>query len=106
MSALRVAIVGCGLIGGKRALALHDEDELVACHDLSAEAAESFAARHDCRACFTVEELLDLRPDVVVVAVSHDALAEFAEAALRGGAHVLVEKPAGVSRGQIERLIE
>src|SRR5208282_917954 len=34
VSGLRVAIVGCGLIGAKRAGALAPEDELLACHDL------------------------------------------------------------------------
>jgi predicted dehydrogenase len=103
---MRVAIVGCGLIGNKRALALHSDDELLACQDLNAEAAEAFAERHGCRACATVQELFDLRPQIVVVAVYHDALAELTEQALMAGAHVLVEKPAGMSCAQIDRLIE
>jgi predicted dehydrogenase len=106
MSSMRVAIVGCGLIGNKRALALHDDDELVGCHDLDSEAAKAFAERHGCRACATVQEMFELRPQIVVVAVYHDALAELTEEALRAGAHVLVEKPAGVSCDQIDRLIE
>ena len=36
-------------------------------------------------------------PDVVVIATVHDQLAALAERALQSGAHVLVEKPAGVS---------
>ncbi len=106
MSALRVAVVGCGLIGNKRAAALRAQDALVACHDLSPEAAGRFAERYGCRACATMEELLDASPDVVVVAVYHDALAELTERALAAGAHVLVEKPAGISVHQLDRLIE
>jgi predicted dehydrogenase len=36
----------------------------------------------------------------------HDALAELTEQALEAGAHVLVEKPAGVGVAEVERLIE
>ena len=43
---------------------------------------------------------------MVIVAVSHDALAELSECALQAGAHVLVEKPAGLGVAQIEGLIE
>jgi len=103
---LRVAIAGCGLIGSKRADALGAQDELVGCFDVAAEAAEAFAQEHGTRACASFDALLALQPDVVVVAVSHDALAELAERALQAGAHVLLEKPAGLGLAQIERLIE
>lgn len=106
MSALRVAIVGCGLIGNKRADALRADDVLIACHDLNRDAAERFAERRGCRACATMEDLLDCRPDVVVVAVHHSALAELGERALAGGAHVLIEKPGAISVQQVDRLIE
>jgi len=103
---LRVAVVGCGLIGAKRAEALGAQDELIGCHDLSADASHAFAATHGTRAYETARELLDLKPDVVVVAVSHDGLAALTAEALRMGAHVLVEKPAGLGVAQIEHLIE
>jgi predicted dehydrogenase len=106
-SPLQVAIVGCGLIGAKRAAALAPAgDELIACHDIDAHTMRSLAARYGCQACPTLEELLDRGPQVVVVATVHDRLAEIAEQALAAGAHVLVEKPAGLSTAQIERLIE
>jgi predicted dehydrogenase len=103
---MRVAVVGCGLIGAKRAAALADGDELIACYDVDADAAEVLAARHGAVACESLDELLESRPDVVVVATVHDRLAALAERALESGAHVLVEKPAAVSSAQVERLIE
>jgi predicted dehydrogenase len=106
MSALRVAVVGCGLIGAKRAAALSDGDALIACYDLDAGAAERLAGEHGGKACASLEGLLASGPDVVVVATVHDQLATLAEQALRAGAHVLVEKPAAVSSAQVERLIE
>jgi predicted dehydrogenase len=99
----RVGIVGCGLIGHKRADAL-DGDELVGCYDLAADAASALAAKHGATACATLDELWALRPDIVVVAVSHDRLAQLSVAALQHGAHVLVEKPAGLSAAQIDTI--
>ena len=104
--ALRVAIVGCGLIGAKRAASLGTDDELLACYDLNGDVARGLAEQYGASACETMEELLALQPDVVIVATVHDQLAELAERALQAGAHVLVEKPAGVSVAQVERLIE
>lgn len=102
---LRVAIVGCGSIGAKRAIALRSQDRLVGCWDISAAAVAAFAHEHRTPACSTLERLLALEPDVVVVAVSHDSLAELTQRALDAGAHVLVEKPAAMGSAQLERLI-
>lgn len=103
---LSVALIGCGRIGAKRANALAPPDALVACCDLDPAAARELAQRHRCQACATVQELLLLEPEVVIVATVHDQLAALAELALMSGAHVLVEKPAAVSTAQIDRLIE
>ena len=102
---LRVAIVGCGLIGRKRAEALRPADELIGCTDVVADAATALARDFGGRACATADDLLALAPDVMIVATSHDQLAPLAERVLAGGAHVLVEKPAGLGSAQIERLI-
>jgi predicted dehydrogenase len=65
---------------------------------------ETLAAQFGTRACATVEELLSLTLDVVIVAVPHDQLAREACRALSSGAHVLVEKPAGVGVADIGRI--
>jgi predicted dehydrogenase len=101
---LQVGIVGCGLIGRKRAEALRSQDSLVGCVDVVSETAERLATDFGGRNCSSVEELLELEPQVVVVATSHDQLTPLAEQALDAGAHVLVEKPAGLGTAQIERL--
>ena len=106
MSGLRVAIVGCGLIGVKRAAALSHDDHLLACHDIDGQAGQRLAQRFGCEACETIQELFALSPDVVVIAATHDQLAGLAELALAAGAHVLVEKPAGMSVAQVDSLIE
>lgn len=106
MSDLRVAIIGCGLIGTKRAAALRADDRLLACHDVDGDAGERLAGQFGCKFCVTLEELLGLSPDVVVVATTHDQLARVAQLALQTGTHVLIEKPAGISAAQVDGLIE
>ena len=101
---LTVAIVGCGLIGDKRAQALADGDRLLGATDPVRERAQALVARHGGQACDGLDELLALVPDVVVVATTHDQLAGLSEQALLAGAHVLVEKPAGIGTRQIDHL--
>jgi predicted dehydrogenase len=97
---LRVGVIGCGLIGRKRAGAL-TADVLVGCHDIRSELARQLAQDHGSLACATIDELLGLAPDVVVVATTHEALAPLACRALKAGAHVLVEKPAGRNAAEV-----
>ena len=101
--ALRAGIVGCGLIGQKRAAALGG-DALVASFDVDAGAARSLADRFGGTACRSLDELLAHELDVVIVAVPHDRLAENACRALEAAAHVLVEKPAGVGVADVARI--
>jgi predicted dehydrogenase len=101
---LRVAIVGCGLIGHKRAEALHTGDELLGAYDTVPERAHELSAKHGGQACADLDELLALDADVVIVAVVHDQLTRLSERALAAGSHVLVEKPAGIGTAQIDQL--
>jgi predicted dehydrogenase len=105
-AALRVGLLGCGRMGVKRTAALAPSDSLVACFDVDAERTRSLAREHGATASESVEGVLSLSPDVVIVAVTHDELAPLAEMALEAGANVLLEKPAGLGTDQIERLIE
>jgi predicted dehydrogenase len=101
---LRVGIVGCGLIGEKRAEALRPGDDLVGVTDVTTDRAAAFADRHGAVARADLRELLSLGPDVVIIAVTHDQLAPLAEEALEAGTNVLVEKPGGLGSAQIESL--
>jgi predicted dehydrogenase len=99
---LSVAIVGCGRMGEKRAAALGD-DRVVACVDADASRAAALAQLHDAQAT-DLTHALAMGPDVVVVATTHDCLADTAVAALDAGCHVLVEKPAGRTPEEIDRI--
>jgi len=91
----RAGIVGCGLIGQKRARALAGA-RLTACADADPAKAAQLASRSPgCQAVPAWEDLVTRADvDLVVVATPHNSLAEITMAALRHGKHVLVEKPA------------
>ena len=90
---MKVGIVGCGLIGRKRAAVL-GSDELVACYD----PVTTLEPAVD-----SVEAVFEAA-DAVIVATPHDTLAELAIAALEAGKHVLVEKPAGIGSAQVRAI--
>ena len=100
---LRVGIVGCGLIGRKRAEALGGRTSSSAALTSPGARRNALAADFGARAAPDLDELLALEPDVVVVATSHDQLARLSAEALEAGAHVLVEKPAGLGIGADRR---
>ncbi|HEV7751708.1 MAG TPA: Gfo/Idh/MocA family oxidoreductase [Baekduia sp.] len=100
---LSVGMIGCGLMGRKRAAALGD-DHVIGAYDLRLDAAEALVGEFGGTACATLDDLLALKPDVVVVATSHDQLAPNSVAALEAGSHVLVEKPAGIGVADVARI--
>lgn len=99
---LRVAIVGCGLIGRKRAGAMQG-GELVACADaVASRAAELAATKPGCQAFSDWREMLaQTACEIVVVATPHNSLAEITAAAVERGRNVL-EKPAARFAAEIE----
>ena len=102
-ASLKVAIVGCGLIGRKRAAAL-GSDDLLACFDTDPAAAGALAEEHGAEVPAELGPLLSLDLDVVIVATPHDQLAPIAISALEAGAHVLVEKPAGLGVRDVDAI--
>src|ERR1700753_3233562 len=94
---MRVALVGCGLIGQKRLNLLPPGSVTVAC-DTQLERAKKIAAQSPgCVATDSfVEAVSSPVVDVVMIATINSALAPIALAAVKLGKHVLVEKPAGI----------
>lgn len=98
---VRVAVIGCGLIGRRRAetAAQHPGSTLVAAVDADADRARALAdaygaaaamAAVDWRAAIARDDV-----DAVVVATPNGFLREIGCAALERGKHVLLEKPMG-----------
>lgn len=99
-----VAIVGCGLIGKKRAAAL-GAAELVACADVVNEKAVALSSGTTAIPTTDWRAAIDRRNvDIVIVATINSLLPDIAVAALEAGKHVLIEKPAGRNVADIDRI--
>lgn len=99
---MRAAIIGCGLIGGKRADALRGAAVTVCC-DVNLDRARRLGERHGARAttdwldAVTCDDV-----DVVFVATTHDMLPRVAVHAAAAGKHVLLEKPGARRAADLE----
>jgi predicted dehydrogenase len=103
MKVFGVGLVGCGLIGQKRAKALGVGGKLVACADIDPARAESLARSAGAKVFRDWRELIrSPNVDIVIVATLHDSLAEIARLATEAGKHVLVEKPAARTATELE----
>ncbi len=105
--ALRVAIIGCGLIGQKRARALGGA-RLLAVTDPQRERAQALARQFpgcevelDGLACVRRADV-----DAVIVSTTNDGLAPLTLAAVEHGKHVLVEKPAARNAAELADVLQ
>ncbi|MBB4198063.1 LmbZ [Rhodoblastus sphagnicola] len=104
---LRVGIIGCGLIGDKRAKAIGSWGRLTACADRELGRAEALARPRGARAYADWRDLAKAEDvDLVIIATAHDSLAEITLAAVEAGKHVLVEKPAARRSHELAAVIE
>ena len=105
---MRWGIIGCGLIGQKRARALYALGHTVASvADAVGKRADIMAADYGANATAdwkTLAAQTDL--DAVAVATSHDWLSPIAVACLEQGKHVLVEKPAGRTLADVRAIAD
>jgi predicted dehydrogenase len=102
---MRLAIIGCGLIGTKRAAAAKGH-EIVAVCDPDAARREALARETSARAMSDWREALQSDIDAAVIATPHDGLAPIALAAIEAGRHVLIEKPAGRRAAEVVPIAE
>lgn len=105
---LHFAIIGCGLIGRKRADALTriPAAKLVAVCDLDAKRADALASLFPDVEALTDASVLFARADVhvIIIATLNSALAPLTYAAVCAGKHVLVEKPGALNAAQLRTI--
>lgn len=103
---MKVAIIGCGLIGQKRAQVLTPGD-LICCADIDVVKAQKLAASQpNCQAFSDWRQALSQEEaEIVIVATTHQWLAEITLAAVEKGKHVLVEKPGALSSAELDPVL-
>ncbi|MDX1901560.1 MAG: Gfo/Idh/MocA family oxidoreductase [Gammaproteobacteria bacterium] len=112
---MKIAIIGCGLIGQKRAQVLSkmisqkdNHFTLAATVDSVQSKAIALAQQFShCEAFTNWRDVID-DPTIQIVMIStlHATLAEIAEAAVRAGKHVFIEKPAARHVEELTSLME
>lgn len=107
---VRWGIVGAGKIAHtfSKDLALVTGGKLMAVGSRSLEKAQEFAAEYDAPHAFgSYEELfLSDTVDVVYIATPHTGHMDLAIKAMEAGKHVLCEKPMGINKGEVEKMIK
>lgn len=102
-----MGIIGCGLIGVKRADAARAcglQVSIVA--DIDRSRAQALATATGAKAATRWQSVVESDVDIVNIAVTHDLLADIALSAIEAGKHVLVEKPAGRTATELEPVID
>jgi UDP-N-acetyl-2-amino-2-deoxyglucuronate dehydrogenase len=106
---IRYGIVGCAGIGNTHATSVQAADgvEIVACADVNAETAATFANDHGVAATYTdiAEMIDDAELDAISVCTPSGTHADVVVEAAEAGAHVLCEKPLDVYADRMETMI-
>jgi predicted dehydrogenase len=102
---VKVGLIGCGLVGQKRAAALGPH-QLTMCADTLSARAEALAALYPgCAAAGDARSVLDdAEVELVIIATTHDALATTARQAAERGKHVLIEKPGARTSAELREV--
>ncbi|MBD3203184.1 gfo/Idh/MocA family oxidoreductase [Candidatus Woesearchaeota archaeon] len=103
---MNVAIIGCGLIGEKRASSIKGLAELEIVGDIDEKRASSIAKKYNCRYTDNWKKIInDSEIDIVIVATSNNVLAEITTEAIKKNKHVLVEKPGARNLDEINEML-
>jgi predicted dehydrogenase len=104
---MKTVIIGCGLIGRKRALSLSGDDVIVACCDSNEAVAQKFGQDFNCKAYLEYELVFNGEDfDAVIVSVVNKFAQPIILAALKRGKHVLAEKPLGRNVDEAKEIID
>jgi len=107
---MKVAVMGLGLIGRERFRALCElrEDgglvsQIFVCDPHAKESRKEFE-KLNALWCDSIAQIIESKPDLVIVATPHDIAVELVDSLLPQGIRILLEKPFGRSQAEAERL--
>ncbi len=104
---INVAVIGCGRIGEKRALAMQGLANIEICYDSNFEFSKEFSKKNSCRAASSLNEIFENQNiDAVFIATPHDSLALLASQAINSDKHVFIEKPGAINHSEFSKVID
>jgi predicted dehydrogenase len=105
---MRIGLMGAGKIGQLRARSIREEaaTQLVAVCDLSADLARQAAAGSPAKVCASLQDLLDVPMDALVVSTPVHVHDDACVLAFERGLHVLCEKPVANSVAATQRIVD
>lgn len=104
---MKGAVIGCGLIGRKRAEAFPPDLTLVGGFDIDNSVATRFSKDFSTTQFTSVSELLaDKAIDIVFIATRHDQLADLGRKAIAAGKNVFIEKPGAINYAELKSVTD
>ncbi len=106
---IKTAVIGCGLIGQRRAREANsnDKSELTAVSDINKALADQVAETLGVKSYSDWQEMLKMEQiDVVIIATPNKFLYPIATEAMKNGCHVLIEKPMGRNLEEAKLILE
>ena len=101
-----IGIIGCGLIGYKRAKSLGSKGKLVACADPNINQARRIVRNNKIKIFTNWKKLLEIKEiDIVIISTPHNQLKKILLEAYKKNKHILVEKPATKNLNEIKKII-
>ena len=91
-----IGIIGCGLVGKKRADNLGKRGKLIGCYDIDFKKAKNFANDYSVKLFDSIEHIASCKDiDIIIICTLHNTLTSIAETCIKFDKHLLIEKPAG-----------
>ena len=102
----KIGIIGCGLIGYKRAKSLGSKGKLVACADVNINRTKKIILNKKIQVFTDWKKLLNIKEiDIVIIATPHNQLSKILLQAYKKKKHILVEKPGSKNLKEITKVI-
>lgn len=104
---MKIGIIGCGLIGNKRAINIHKNDRIIAVCDNNFKIAKELSTKLNCEYTDNYNQLIkDLRIDIIIIATPNYLIKEIAIKSLKNKKHVLSEKPLGRNSSESQEIYD
>ncbi len=104
---LGVGIIGCGLIGNKRALSLNKHSKLIGCYDVDDNKSTLLSKKYNIKKFTSLDEIIsDENIDAIIICTLHDSLSPIAIECLQHNKHILIEKPCGRNKKEVQSIVD